>query len=161
MTFASGAVGSYAAIHPEIVLPPDDTSLRIYGDEATMILTPAYLQERRGFTIYPAHGAPEEVRASRATGGILDGGYLNEWIDFADSVRTGSRHVGTVAQSVMNMVPIIRGLDSAEAGGQAIELAPDYPLTPVPVALPLWRPCPEGDLVGGLNVAVDRRLITS
>jgi predicted dehydrogenase len=159
MTFASGAVGSYTAIHPEIEVPPDDTSLRIFGDEATMVLTPAYVQERRGFTIYPSNAAAEEVRASRTSGGVLDGGYLNEWIDFSNAVRTGSPYVGTVAQSVMNMVPILRGLDSAEAGGVAINLAPSCPVAPVPVAVPLWRPTATGDIVSGLNVDVTRRLL--
>ena len=111
MTFANGAVGTYTAIHPEIVVPPDDTALRIYGDAGTMVLTPAYLQERRGFTIHPPNAPAEEVQASRTSGGVLDGGYLNEWIDFSSAIRTGSPYVGTVAQSVMNMVPILRGLD--------------------------------------------------
>jgi predicted dehydrogenase len=157
LTFASGAVGSYTAIHPEIPVPPDETALRVFGDEATMVLTPAYLQERRGFTIYPANEIGEEVRASRTSGGILDGGYVNEWIDFANAVRTGSQHVGTVAQSVMNMVPILRGLDSAEAGGVAMDLALDSPLPPTVVAVPLWRPSPSPDLTTGLDVEVTIR----
>ena len=159
MTFLNGSVGSYSAIHPEIAVPPDDSALRIYGDAATMVLTSAYLQERRGFTVYPPDGSGEEVRASRTSGGVLDGGYLNEWIDFADAVRTGSPYVGTVAQSVMNMVPILRGLDSAEAGGVAIDLSPSCPISPKAVAVPLWRPAWGGDLVSGLDVEVTRRAL--
>ena len=159
MTFTSGAVGSYTAIHPEIVVPPDDSALRIFGDAATMILTPAYLQERRGFTVYPSHGSGEEVRASRTSGGILDGGYLNEWIDFANAVRKRTPYVGTVAQSVMNMVPILRGLDSAEAGGVAIDLAPSCPIAPSADSVPLWRPYPNDGLVSGLDVEVTRRAV--
>ena len=159
MTFMSGAVGSYAAIHPEIVIPPDDASLRIYGDDGTMVLTPAYLQQRRGFTIYPSVGPAEEVRASRHGGAVLDGGYLNEWIDFADAVRTGSAYVGTVSQSVMNMVPIIRGLDSAEAGGVNVDLAPSCPAAPSATSVPLWRPVRNEHLTFGLDVEVTRRAI--
>lgn len=159
MTFVNGAVASYTAIHPEIPLPPDESTLRIYGDDATMVLTPAYAQERRGFTIFPARGPAEEVRASRSSGGILDGGYLNEWIDFADAIRTGSAYVGTVAQSVMNMVPILRGLDSAESGGVGIDLASSCPAPPSAVPLPLWRPPFGTDLVSGLDVDVTRRTV--
>ena len=55
------------------------------------------------------------------------------------------------------MVPILRGLDSAEAGGVAIDLAPSYPITPTAVAVPLWRPAWGGDLVSGLDVEVTRQ----
>jgi predicted dehydrogenase len=158
LTFANSAVGSYTAIHPDIVVPPDDPSLRIYGDEGTMVLTPAYLQDRRGFTVFPSVGPAEEVRASRTSGGVLDGGYLNEWMDFADAVRTGSAYVGTVRQSVMNMVPIIRGLDSAEAGGVDLDLARSCPTMPTSTSVPLWRPVSDEHLVFGLDVEVTRRM---
>ena len=159
LTFANGAVGSYTAIHPEIPVPADDVGLRLFGDNATMVLTPAYLQERRGFTIYPANSPGEETRASRTSGGILDGGYVNEWIDFANAVRTPSKPVGTVAQSVMNMVPILRGLDSAESNGVAFDLHPDSPLTPSAVSVPLWRPSLSPDITAGLDVDISRRRV--
>ncbi len=160
VVFTSGAVGSYSAIHPEIAVPPDDASLRIFGDDGSMVLTPAYSQEHRGYTIYPARGVAEEVRVRRSSGALLDGGYVNEWIDFADAVRRGTPPVGTVAQSVMNMVPILRGLDSAEAGGVAIDVTPDCPLQPSEVSVPLWRPGTSADLACGLDLEVSRRAIT-
>ena len=155
LAFANGTVGNYSAIHPEIVVPPDDTRLRIFGDAGTMTLTPPYVQESRGFDVHDANGSGQSWRVSRQSGDPLDGGYVNEWLDFVTAVRSGSSYVGTVSQSVMNMVPLLRGLDSAESGGE-VDLRTDSPLEISASSVPLWVPTTNDGLFHGLDILETR-----
>ena len=155
LAFANGTVGNYSAIHPEIVVPPDDTRLRIFGDAGTLTLTPPYVQESRGFDVHDANCSAQSWRVSRHSGDSLDGGYVNEWFDFVTAVRTGSSYVGTVSQSVMNMVPLLRGLDSAESGGE-VDLRTDSPLEISASSVPLWVPTTTGGLFHGLDILETR-----
>ncbi|MSQ43486.1 MAG: hypothetical protein EXR45_04675 [Chloroflexi bacterium] len=120
-----------------------------------MTLTPPYMQETRGFDVHDAHGSRQSWRVSRNSGASLDGGYVNEWLDFVAAVWTGSLYVGTVAQSVMNMVPLLRGLDSAETGGE-VDLYPDSPSGFSASSVPLWVPEGADGLFNGLDIAETR-----
>lgn len=155
LAFASGTVGNYSAIHPEIVVPPDDNRLRLYGDAGTMTLTPPYVQESRGFDVHDINGSGQSWRVSRTSSASVDGGYVNEWLDFVAAVRTGSNFVGSVAQSVMNMVPLLRGLDSAESGGE-VDLRANSPLEISASSVPLWVPTGGDGLFHGLDIVETR-----
>lgn len=155
LAFASGTVGNYSAIHPEIVVPPDDNGLRLYGDAGTMTLTPPYVQETRGFDVHDINGSGQSWRVSRTSSASVDGGYVNEWLDFVAAVRTGSNFVGSVAQSVMNMVPLLRGLDSAESGGE-VDLRANSPLEISASSVPLWVPTGGDGLFHGLDIVETR-----
>ena len=85
-----------------------------------------------------------------------DGGYLNEFLDFAEGVRAGAPVVGTAAQSYRNMQLVLGGIESARAG-RVVAVDP-WPDQLSASAVPLWRPAVGTDLFGGLPTAVTREV---
>ena len=141
LRFVSGAVGNYTACYPEIAIPPEPNEMRLYGTEGILALggSPA----RRTVTLYRPDGTAEE---HQFTG--IDHGYYDEFSDFYDAVIHGVPFVSTIAQSVRNMLIVLRGLDSAEQG-QVMTLN-DAPGGLAAAAVPLWHPRGASGLFDGL-----------
>lgn len=127
LSFASGAMGNYTAIHSEIPVPPDSNEMRLYGSKAVMTIG------GRRISLFRPNRSVEEHGVE---GG--DGGYYNEFLNFYDAVIHDEPVVGTVAQSFHNMQLVLRGLDSAESG-QVIALD-DWAGGLAAQSVPLWRP---------------------
>ncbi len=148
LQFVGGAIGNYTAAYPEIAVPGEGNGMRLYGDEAVMTVG------RHRIAVGRPDGAVEEHRVEGA-----DGGYYNEFLNFYDAVVHDEPIVGTVAQSFQNMLIVLRGLDSAEAGRAiALDEAPGGladTREPAP-AVPLWRPRGADGLFDGLPTRVIR-----
>ena len=145
--FVGGAAGAYAASYPELAVPPEPNELRLYGTEAAMTVG------RDGVKIHDPDGTVEAYRVEGC-----DGGYFNEFLNFAEAVGDGAPVVGTVAQSYRNMELVLRGIASARLGrAMAIDPWPD-PLSAS--AVPLWRPAGATDLFGGLPTTVTREVLS-
>lgn len=144
--FATGATGSYAASYPELAVPPESNEMRLYGTEAVMTVG------RQEIRIYRPDGTVEVVRVEMA-----DGGYFNEFLDFAEAVATGAPVAGTVAQSYRNMEIVLKGIESARLGRMvAIE---EWPAPLSATAVPLWRPPGSTGLFDGLSTRVTNETI--
>jgi predicted dehydrogenase len=137
LRFASGAVGNYTALYPELPVPPEPNELRLYGTEAVMTLA------NRRVALYRPAGTVE----THTFAGI-DGGYYNEFRNFYDAVVHGEPVVGTIAQTVQNMLIVLRGLDAAESG-RTVTLD-DAPGGLSATSVPLWRPRGAAGLFDGL-----------
>jgi predicted dehydrogenase len=148
LAFVSGAIGNYTSVHAEIPVPPEGPGLRLYGSEAVMVFGSADGAGPRRIGIHRADGS---VETHTVEGG--DGGYYNEWLNFYDAVVHGAPVIGTVANSFVNMLVVLRGLDSAEGAGE-IDLAPDAPEGLYERPIPLWRPREASGLFDGLPVTV-------
>ena len=145
LRFVSGAAGSYTAVYPEFAVRDEPNALRLYGTDGVMTVA------RSEIRLLRPDGALETHRVDQP-----DGGYHNEFLNFADALQHGAPLVGTAAQSYRTMELILRGLDSAEQG------AP-MPIEPWPVplsaaAVPLWRPVGATGLFDGLPASVEREV---
>ena len=139
LIFASGAIGNYTAVYSEIVVPEEPNDMRLYGTEGVLVL--AGREAERRVTLTRADGT---TRTDVFRG--IDSGHYAELCDFSDAVRRGVQVVGTVRQSVANMVIVLRALDSAEqATVMALDAAPADG-----GGVPLWRPHGASDLFAGL-----------
>jgi predicted dehydrogenase len=138
MVFADGGIGNYTASYSEIPVPPEPNEMRLYGSEGVLVL--AGSEEERRVTLSRDDGTTHPV-VFRG----IDNGYYAELCNFADAVRHGERLVGTVAQSVANMMIVVRALDSAEHAAVVT-------LDPVPGGgrVTLWRPRGGSGLFDGL-----------
>jgi predicted dehydrogenase len=146
LRFVGGAAGSYVASYPELAVPQESNEMRLYGTEAVMSIA------RQEIRIHQPDGTTEVHRIE-----MLDGGYYNEFLDFAEAVATGSPVLGTVEQSYRNMEIILKGLESAQLG-RSVEIGTwPTPLSATPV--PLWRPAGGTGLFDGLPTKVTRETI--
>src|SRR3954452_5334281 len=84
LRFVSGAIGNYTAAYPELAIPPEPNEMRLYGDEAVMVVT------NRTVAVHRPDGAVEEHRLAEG-----DGGYYNEFVNFHDAVVHDAPIVGT------------------------------------------------------------------
>lgn len=137
LRFVSGAVGSFTAAYPELPLPAEPNELRLYGTDAVMAVA------RQRVTLHLADGSSETHQIDHT-----DGGYLNEFRNFADALQHGAAIIGTAAQSFRNMQLVLTALEAAATGKT-------LPIDPWPDALsatpvPLWRPTPADDLFATL-----------
>ncbi|MCI2415984.1 Gfo/Idh/MocA family oxidoreductase [Saccharopolyspora sp. K220] len=137
LVFASGAIGNYTASYPEIAIPPEPNDMRLYGTEGVLTLDETNAQRR--VTLIRPDGTTE-TNLFRG----MDNGYYNELSNFADAIRHGAEVVGTIQQSVTNMLVILRAMDSAEQG-VVTSLADASP-----GGVPLWRPHGATGLFDGL-----------
>lgn len=138
LTFAGGAIGNYTATYTEIPLPREPNEMRLYGTEGVLLLrgTDGDRQVIRG--------DPDGTTHTSVLRGI-DNGYYGELRNFFDAVRHGDPVVGTVAQSVANMLIILRALDSADR-----DEALPVERTETTGGVPLWRPRAATGLFDGL-----------
>jgi predicted dehydrogenase len=143
LRFVSGAVGNYTASYPELAVPPETNELRLYGDEAVMTLQRNEIQ---------IHRPDETVETHRLAS--ADGGYYNEFLNFADAVAGKAPLLGTAVQSYRNLELIAAGLDSARTG-RIIAVEP-WPEPLSANAVPLWRPVGATGLFDGLPCSVTR-----
>jgi predicted dehydrogenase len=143
LRFASGAVGNYTAAYPALAVPPESNELRLYGDEAVMT------HHRNEIRVYRPDGTVETHRV-----GSPDGGYYNEFLNFADAVAGQAPLVGTAAQSYRNLDIIVAGLESARTG-RVIAVEP-WPEPLSANAVPLWRPVGATGLFDGLSSSATR-----
>jgi predicted dehydrogenase len=156
LRFVSGAIGNYTALHPELPVPRDQgRGLWLYGTEGTMTFGGNPGDPTRSVTVHRPAGpegklVPEEHKVEKT-----DGGYYNEWRNFHDAIVHDSPIVGTVAQSFHNMLVVLRGLDSAESGGE-LDLTPDAPTPLSEKAIPLWQPHSAKDLFDTLPCTVSK-----
>jgi predicted dehydrogenase len=125
LRFASGAIGSYIASYPEIVVPDEPNELRIYGESGLLAIATGRKQVR----VHRADGS-SETHTFQA-----DGGYFNEFLDFYDALIHGDTLIADIPQNVRNMEIILKSLESAERSEAiALEAAPGTS------GVPLWRP---------------------
>jgi predicted dehydrogenase len=150
LAFVSGTIGNFTALHPEIPVPAEDRSLRLYGSEGVMVFGSGFGPGPRTFAIHRPDGDVEEHRVE-----VEDGGYTHEWRNFYDAIVHGARIVGTVTQSFQNMLIVLRGMDSAEGAGE-VDLGPDAPAGLSASAVPLWQPHGASGLFDGLPVKVSQ-----
>lgn len=126
MRFVSEAIGTYAAVYPELAIPQEANEMRVYGTEGVLSVRNKRVELHRpaGTTVYEF---PEQ-----------DGGYIGEFQNFHEAIVEGAPVIGTLAQSVRGMEIITKALHSAETG-QTIVLddSPDH-LSARP--LPMWMP---------------------
>ncbi|MCC6627944.1 MAG: Gfo/Idh/MocA family oxidoreductase [Chloroflexi bacterium] len=141
MTFAlsSGAIGESAWGFFGGPVPEPINETRLVGDGGGLILR----QSRVTHT-----GADGRTTEHHVDGS--DGGFYNQWLNFADAVQHGEPIVGTVRQSRANMLVVLAALDAAETGQPSADAAVDTPATGVP----LWRPRGAAGLFDGLAVQV-------
>ena len=145
LRFVGGAAGAYTASYPELAVPEESNKLRLYGTEAVMAVG------RGEIRVHDPDGTVELYRVEGS-----DGGYFNEFLNFAEAVSDGAPVVGTVAQSYRNMEIVLRGIASAREGrAMTIDPWPD-PLSAA--AVPLWRPAGAADLFDGLSTTVRREV---
>jgi predicted dehydrogenase len=139
LAFAGGAIGNYTSTYSEITLPEEPNDMRLYGTEGVLLLSGP--EPERRVTLTRADGTTH-------TGVFrgIDNGYYAELCNFSDAVRHGEPVVGTVGQSVANMLVVLRALDSAE---QEAVLRLEGPLSAVD-GVPLWRPRGASGLFDGL-----------
>jgi predicted dehydrogenase len=142
LRFVSGAIGNYTAAYPELAIPPEPNEMRLYGDEAVMVVT------NRNVAIHRPDGAVEQHRLVDG-----DGGYYNEFVNFHDAIVHGAPIVGTIAQTYHNMLVVLKGLESAERG-EAIVLD-DAPGDLAVSSVPLWRPRGAEGLFDGLPSRIE------
>jgi predicted dehydrogenase len=137
LRFVSGAIGNYTAAYPELTIPPEPNEMRLYGDEAVMVVA------NHTIALYRPDGSVEEHELVEG-----DGGYYNEHVNFYDAIVHGTPIVGTIAQTYHNMLIVLKGLESAERG-EAIVLD-DAPGGLAASSVPLWRPRGAAGLFDGL-----------
>ena len=145
LRFVSGAAGAYAASYPELTVPAEPNELRLYGTEAMMAVG------REGIRVHRPDGTVEIHRIEGS-----DGGYYNEFLDFAEAVSSGTSYVGTAAQSFRNMQLVLGGIESARQG-QVVEVDPS-PGGLSTATVPLWRPAGATGLFDGLPASVTREV---
>jgi hypothetical protein len=142
MEFATGATGTlfYGSFGVPFEGEVNDT--RLYGTEGNLIAARGHV------THVHADGAIEEYRFAGSNS------YYNEFLNFYEAIVYDEPIVGTVAQSVKNMLVVLRALDSAAQGqpGEVGTAGWNAPLTGVP----LWRPRGARGLFDGLPVQVTR-----
>lgn len=143
LRFVGGAVGNYTAAYPELAVPREPNELRLYGTEGVMAI------DSDGLRVYGPDGTVETHRVEQP-----DGGYYNEFRNFAEAVVGGAPVVSTVAQSFRNLELVVGGLASARAG-QPVAMEP-WPEPLSASAVPLWRPAGATDLFDGLPTTVTR-----
>jgi predicted dehydrogenase len=136
LSFASGSIGNYTASYSEVPVPSEPNDMRLYGTGGTLVL--AGMTGDRRVTLSRSDGT---ARTDVFRG--IDNGYYAELCNFADAVQHGEPVVGTVQQSVANMLVMLRALDSAE---QAMVT----PLDDGAGTVPLWRPRGATGLFDGL-----------
>jgi predicted dehydrogenase len=140
MEFATGATGTlfYGSFGVPFEGEVNDT--RLYGTEGNLIAS------RGQVTHVHPDGAVEEYRFAGSDG------YYNEFLNFYEAIVYDEPIVGTVAQSVKNMLTVLRALDSAAQGrpGELGAAGWNAPLTGVP----LWRPRGARGLFDRLPVQV-------
>jgi predicted dehydrogenase len=146
LRFVGGAAGGYAASYPELAVPEEPNELRLYGTAAVMTVG------QDGVRIHRPDGTVEAYRVEGA-----DGGYYNEFLDFADAVGGGASVIGTAAQSYRNMELMLGGLEAARRG-EAVAIGP-WPGPLAATAVPLWRPTGAAGLFDGLPTTVVRETV--
>ncbi len=127
LRFVSGAIGNYTAGYPELAVPTDGNSLRIYGSEGVITF------DHRRFTL----DRPDEGAVTYTTG-QTDGGHTNAFINFGEAVRGGAAVVGSVTQTWRNMQIVLDAFKAAESG-RAVSLDP-FPGELTARGIDLWRP---------------------
>ncbi|GAA1292608.1 hypothetical protein GCM10009609_71660 [Pseudonocardia aurantiaca] len=138
LTFAGGAIGNYTSTYSEIPIPEEPNDMRLYGTEGVLVLSGP--ESERRVTL----SRPDGTTQTDVFRGI-DSGYFAELCNFSDALRHGEPVIGTVRQSVANMLVVLRALDSAEQGAV---MALDRDLETGGV--PLWRPRGASGLFDGL-----------
>jgi predicted dehydrogenase len=141
LRFVSGAIGNYTACYPEIPVPPEPNELRLYGTDGVLALT-----GQAGTRLVSIYRPDSTVDEHRFTG--IDNGYYGEFLNFFEAIRDGAPVASTIAQTLHNMLIVLRGLDSAEQG-RAISLD-DAPGGIAVSSVPLWRPHGAAGLFDGL-----------
>ena len=131
LRFVNGAIASFSATYPELSLPPEPNTLRLYGTDAVMTVV------RDTIVLSHPDGTEETWRVEGN-----DGGYFNEWRNFADAIQHGVPVVGTAAQSVRGMELMLTALEAA-AQGRTLPIDPNWPAPLAAEAVPLWRPYPD------------------
>jgi len=143
LRFVGGAVGNLTASYPELEPAPEPNECRLYGTEGVLAI------DRESVRLFGADGAVETYRVEGN-----DGGYYNEFLNFAEAVTEGAPIVGTTAQSYRNMQIVLGGLRSAREG-RVVEIDP-WPDALAESAVPLWRPAGASGLFDGLPATVGR-----
>ncbi len=133
LAFESGTIGSYAATHTDIPLPPESNQTRLYGTSGTLVLSEDGPPEaRKEVRLY----RPDEPPQTHVFEGA-DNGHWAELCNFADALQYGAPIVATVEQSARNLLLITRGMDSAERDQVMTLQAPWLQEAP---GVPLWKP---------------------
>ncbi len=148
LRFVAGPIGAYTAAYPELAVPEEPNEMRLYGTEAVMSI------DRNTIGIHRPDGSVETHRLDNT-----DGGYYNEFLDFADAIRDGAPVIGTVTQSYRNMELVLGGLAAAQTG-QTTVIDP-WPAPLAADAVPLWRPRGAPDLFARLPTTVAREITPS
>jgi predicted dehydrogenase len=121
-------------------LPTEHSETQVYGTEGSIIVSWANLK------VFRSDGSVEEHVFEHSNP------FYNEFLNFYEAVVSDEPIVGTVAQSVKNMLIVLRALDSAEHG-ETLDLREEHWNVPA-TGVPLWRPRGAEGLFTGLPVRV-------
>jgi predicted dehydrogenase len=138
-TTGSGAIGDCGWGFFGGPVPEPGNETRLIGQSGGLIL-------RMGQVIHT--GADGRATEYRVVDGS-DGGFYNQWLNFADAVQHGEPLVGTVRQSYANMLVVLDALDLAETGRVSGDSANWQP-----GGVPLWRPRGAAGLFDSLPTQV-------
>jgi predicted dehydrogenase len=138
--FANGGTGDF--VYGSCALPVVDevNGTRVYGTEGNLVVSWGKLKRVN------ADGSVEEYTFSPSNG------YFNEFVNFYDAIAHGAPIVGTVDQSVRNMLVLLRAFDSSE-DGRPRDLS-DASWNRPATGVPLWRPHGATGLFDGLPLEV-------
>ncbi len=126
MRFVSEAIGTYAAIYPELAIPQEENEMRVYGTEGVLSVKNKRVELHRSKKT-AVYDFPDQ-----------DGGYIGEFQNFHEAVTHGAPVVGTLAQSIRGMELITKALHSAETGETVV--LDDAPTRLAARPLPMWMP---------------------
>jgi predicted dehydrogenase len=143
LEFVNHAIGSYTAGYLPLVTPDEPNAVRVYGEDGILVI------KGRTLWLHSRGGGVTEYAFD------TDGGYYNQLLNFADAIEFDEPIVGTVAQSFVNLLVVMRAMDSAESQ-QPVQITgtPD-PLSDHPI--PMWRPRGASGLFDGLPCVLSER----
>jgi predicted dehydrogenase len=138
--FANGGTCDY--FYGSFALPVADEAngTRLYGTEGNIVISWGKLKLIR------RDGSIVEYQFDRHNG------YFNELVNFHEAIAYDEPIVGTVAQSLSNMLIVLRALESAETG-QPVGVAESRSSE---AGVPLWRPRGATGLYDGLPIIVSQ-----
>jgi predicted dehydrogenase len=129
LRFASSAIGNFTGGFPPMPLHGETNEMRMYGSDGVLVIST--MGGARRLEVVSKDGRTQTFAPE------TDGGYVNQLRNFYEAVVFGEPVVGTIAQSVLNLAIILRGLDSAERGAPVkLAGAEDMPALD---GVPLWR----------------------
>jgi predicted dehydrogenase len=140
--FANGGTCDYFYGSFAVPVADESNGTRLYGTEGNIVISWGKLK------LINRDDSIEEYNFDRHNG------YFNELVNFHEAIAYDEPIVGTVAQSLSNMLIVLRALESAETG-QPVDV-PALSSRSSETGVPLWRPRGATGLYDSLPIVVTR-----